>query len=108
MSAKIVVVWTWSLSFLVLLMIRLFRCIRCDWRLGIGLRACIGKRYGKPAAKNALKLSFRKPEASECFDISVDAGHLLSRIGEQFKHADQHAVVAQLILFGDGPAQRHD
>ena len=38
----------------------------------------------------------------------VDAGHLGARVGEQFEHADQHAVVAQHVLLGDALAQRHE
>jgi hypothetical protein len=34
---------------------------------------------------------------------AVDAGDLRARIGQQFEHADQHAVVAQQVLLGDAP-----
>ena len=34
--------------------------------------------------------------------------HLVAGVGEQFEHADEHAVVAQQVLLGNHPAQRQD
>ena len=49
-----------------------------------------------------------QPEVAQGFDGGVDAGDLQPRVGEQFEHADEHAVVAQQVLVQDALTQRHD
>src|SRR5687767_12854212 len=52
---------------------------------------------GGLADQGRLQRSIGQPEIALRFDRLHDAADLLSRIGEQLEHADQHPVVAKLV-----------
>src|SRR3990167_2226654 len=59
------------------------------------------------ANQSHLQVALSQPEISQSIDVAIDRRDLLAGIGQQVEHADEHAVVAKLVLFGDALAQRH-
>ena len=59
------------------------------------------------AAQRLLQAGVGDPEITLGLDGGIDRGGLFARIGQQGEDADEHAVVAQQVFFGDALAQRH-
>ena len=56
---------------------------------------------GQASAQGRFKIGLRDPECLLGVDGIGDCLRLFAGVGQQFEHADQHAVVAQLIFVGD-------
>src|SRR5688572_18340185 len=76
-------------------------------RSGGGARSN-GTPSWRAGEQRRLEVGLGDPEVARGLDRADHGVRLLARIGQQLEDADEHAVVAQQVLFRDRLAQRHD
>src|SRR6185436_20598875 len=68
---------------------------------GSGWRRHGGAGPRRAAGQCGLEVGLGDQEVAQCQHVVGHATDLLTRIGEQLEHTDEHAVVAQQVLLGD-------